>query len=175
MFDLPALWGCFLVTIGLLLLFREIFPSTFLRGDFWGWVVRQVSFFQFGTPDILRHWGDGQVNQDLWTISIELQFYILVPFLYYIMKRFDRRWPIGWTVLLLGSIAMCSLLTCLPDGNIVRRLIPLCVITYLFAFLFGIAFYRYWGRFILRRRTGVLLACGILWFRIGVWEMAGSM
>jgi peptidoglycan/LPS O-acetylase OafA/YrhL len=142
----PALWVSFAVTIVLLLMFREITLSTFGRMDFLGWMIRQVTFFQFGTPDILRHWGDGQVNRSLWTISVELQFYLLLPIIYFFMKRFKQRELIGWGILFFGSIAAFILVSQLSPDNIIRKLSWLCVVSYLFNFLMGIGFYLWWDR-----------------------------
>ena len=142
----PALWVSFTLTIVLLLSFREITLSTFGRMDFLGWVLRQVTFFQFGTPDILRHWGDGQVNRSLWTISIELQFYTLLPLIYFFLKRFGKRQMIGWAILFVGSICAFVLVNELSPENIIHKLKWLCVGSYLFNFLMGIAFYIWWDR-----------------------------
>ena len=141
----PALWVSFAITIVLLLSFQAISLSTFGNPDFLGWMLRQGTFFQFGTPDILRHWGDGQVNRSLWTISVELQFYCVLPFIYSFLRRFGARWAIGWVILVLGSIVAYVLLCQLPSDNIVRSLTPLCVVTVLFNFLIGVAFYKWWN------------------------------
>ncbi len=142
----PGLWVCFAITIVLLAGFRQISLATLGRVDFWGWVARQVTFFQFGTPDILRHWGDGQVNRSLWTISIELQFYALLPLIYYVLQRFGKQWMIGWAILFAGSIGVYVLQSQLPKGNIVHDIKELSVSSCLFNFLYGIAFYKCWDR-----------------------------
>lgn len=105
-----------------------------------------MTFFQFGTPDILRHWGDGQVNRSLWTISIELQFYALLPLIYYVLKRFGRQWMIGWAILFAGSIGVYSVQCQLPQGDLIHDARDLCVSSCLFNFLYGIAFYKCWDR-----------------------------
>jgi peptidoglycan/LPS O-acetylase OafA/YrhL len=46
------------------------------------WVFSQISLFQFYNPDFMREYGVGVLNGSLWTISVELQFYMLVPLLY---------------------------------------------------------------------------------------------
>jgi len=47
------------------------------------WVVGQISFVQFYNPDFMRGFGTGVLNGSLWTITVELQFYVLIPVLYY--------------------------------------------------------------------------------------------
>jgi len=155
----PALWVCFAVTVALLFAFREISLSTLCRTDFWAWVLRQVTFVQFGIPDILRHWGSDSPNRALWTISVELQFYVLVPFIYFFLRRFGKRWALGWSTLFLGSIVAYTLACQLNAENIIRQLSSLCVVTYLFNFLIGVGFYKWWDRlrFLVENRFGYWL------------------
>lgn len=48
------------------------------------WIAGQISFVQFYNPHFMRRFGTGVLNGSLWTITVELQFYILVPILYWI-------------------------------------------------------------------------------------------
>jgi peptidoglycan/LPS O-acetylase OafA/YrhL len=49
--------------------------------------LSKTSFAQFYNPDFMRDFGDGVLNGSLWTISVELQFYFLVPVIYYLLSR----------------------------------------------------------------------------------------
>lgn len=40
-----------------------------------------MSFVQFYNPDWLRGFGTGVLNGSLWSIPVELQYYVLLPFL----------------------------------------------------------------------------------------------
>jgi peptidoglycan/LPS O-acetylase OafA/YrhL len=142
----PGLWICFAVTIALLVAFQQISFATLRRTDFWTWVARQVTFFQFGTPECFKHWGDGQVNRSLWTISIELQFYAVIPLIYYVFKRLGKLWYIGWAAIFLGSIGVYALQTRVPTGNIVHDIKDLGLASCLYNFLYGIAIYKCWDR-----------------------------
>ncbi len=78
----PALVVCALFTI-ISVAFTGYF-STIEVGfsDIVIWLASQVSFLQFYNPDFMRAYGVGAINGSLWTISVELQFYILIPIVY---------------------------------------------------------------------------------------------
>ena len=142
----PGLWVCFAVTIGLLIAFRQISFATLGRTDFWTWVARQLTFFQFGTPECFKHWGDGQVNRSLWTISIELQFYALIPLIYYVFKKLGNLWIVGWAAVFFGSIGVYALQCRLPTGNILHDVKDVGLASCLYSFLYGVAVYKLWDR-----------------------------
>ncbi len=57
--------------------------SGFVRSTtFWAWLAGQVSFLQFFNPEQFRGFGIGVANGALWTITVELQFYVFIPLLY---------------------------------------------------------------------------------------------
>ena len=58
-----------------------------LDSQFFLWFVAQSTFFQFFNPDFLRGFGVGVLNGSLWTIALELQFYILTPILFWLVSK----------------------------------------------------------------------------------------
>lgn len=70
----PGLWGCLIVTILTATIFGKI---NFINFSTIPWVLAQIAGIIY-TPDILKNYGFGSYNGSLWTISIELQFYILL-------------------------------------------------------------------------------------------------
>jgi peptidoglycan/LPS O-acetylase OafA/YrhL len=50
------------------------------------WAIAQLSFFQFYNPDFMRGFGIGVLNGSLWTICVELQFYVLMPLLAWLIR-----------------------------------------------------------------------------------------
>jgi len=78
----PALVVCLMLSIG------SAWASGYLLGvsapfSQWAkWILAQLSVAQFYNPGFMRSYGTGILNASTWTISIELQFYILVPLIY---------------------------------------------------------------------------------------------
>lgn len=61
--------------------------STVSKGHFIAWIISQATIFQFYNPEFLRGFGVGSVNGALWTISVELTFYIVTPLLIWMVRR----------------------------------------------------------------------------------------
>lgn len=114
----PALWGCLAISL-ILALAQGVRPDWHL----WPWLIAQLTFVQFYNPDFLRGFGTGVLNGSLWTIPVELQFYLLLPLLY----------RVRWSALMAVSIASYFIFTEFP-----HKLIGVTLIPYLYLFLLGI-------------------------------------
>ncbi|MDP9049090.1 MAG: acyltransferase [Bacteroidota bacterium] len=83
----PALWFCIFLTIVTAIIFGGI---NFLNLQAPLWLISQMAGGIY-TPGFLKHYGIGAYNSSLWTIPVELQFYIVLPILYYLINRFFIR------------------------------------------------------------------------------------
>lgn len=132
----PGLWGCFLVSLITVALFYS--PHVSIR-SFLPWVVAQLSIGQFYNPDFLRGYGVGTLNGSLWTIPIEIQFYLLLPVLYGLFRGI--RWNAIFLGLMIAGLAGINVYYArldVPDAGMLVKLFGVTVIPYLYIFLIGV-------------------------------------
>jgi len=77
----PALWVCLIFSLFVLFIGAKE-PISLDIGNFIAWLTGQLSFVQFYNPDYFRAFGVGVLNGSLWTITVELQFYFIIPMIY---------------------------------------------------------------------------------------------
>lgn len=101
----PALYFCFFITILSLYLSGYLKTQDYTFKDFAVWTLTSLTFFQFYNPDFLRAYGVGAINGSLWTISVELQFYILTPLLFALYNKHKKASVVIALLLILANIA----------------------------------------------------------------------
>ena len=126
----PALFFSVLISVFLLIYFDQIIVKKFP----YLWFLSQVSFLQFINPAEFRDYGTGVVNGALWTISVELQFYVLTPFIVYIYAYSKR------LILIIALISICSNVFAnliIDTGGILSKLIRISFLPWISYFIFG--------------------------------------
>ncbi len=139
----PGLWVSFACTCFLLVGFRVVTPKMFLTRQLLVWVLTQITVFPVYTPDVLRPWGAHNPNGSLWTIVVELQYYMAVPLLHRMLG--GRNWAVVWAGLFAlsysGSLALGHLT---GVSGTAGKLAAVLLLPYLFYFLMGIGLYKAW-------------------------------
>jgi peptidoglycan/LPS O-acetylase OafA/YrhL len=79
----PGLAVCFLLSLVSVWLSGYSRTVSVPPGALALWAAAQLSIDQFFNPAFMRHYGVGVLNGSVWTICVELQFYVVVPLLYY--------------------------------------------------------------------------------------------
>lgn len=143
----PALWVCLLITIILLIAFGIINSQNVFSLSFLSWILGQVTLFQFYTPDLLRAWGVGAPNGSLWTITVEYQFYILLPLILWLFNLSNRKIALtSVLILFLISILVSYISKGFDPESLYTKLLGVSVLPYLHFFLVGIFAYLFWNR-----------------------------
>lgn len=78
----PALIVCTLAAVAAVHVTGYLARSGVGFGELLPWLLSQITVVQFYNPDYMREFGTGVLNGSLWTITVELQFYVAVPILY---------------------------------------------------------------------------------------------
>lgn len=86
----PALWVCLLFTTSLLFITGQLKFAALRTVSFYEWILAQISVAQFYKLPSMESWGVGHPNGSLWSISVELQYYFLLPILFLAMSRISN-------------------------------------------------------------------------------------
>lgn len=145
----PGLWMCLLFTIGILTAFGYINSTNIFSKQFLAWFATQVSFLQFYTPDMFRGFGVGTPNGSLWTIPVEISFYILVPLTFWLFKKTKLNKNVCLIILIVLSVAYNAYYQQYKfqtDRSNMVKLMGVNLAPYLFYFLLGALTYVNWER-----------------------------
>ena len=183
---LPGLWLSVFFSLLLIVTFGK---SDFLF-SFKGliWTIGQATIFPFWNPSDLRNFGIGVINGSLWTIPVEIQFYFILPIIffifYFLVKRFGRTIGVSFLIFLaLFSIISTIYIPPLPpgdgtiarEGSILIKLFYVSIIPYLSQFLMGtILIYPY--KFLGQRKSSFsFISIGFILFLFGQTIPNGSI
>ena len=171
----PALWMCLIVSILLVVLAGyPIFQNIKL---FFVWLGTQLVFPVYN-PDFLRGYGVGALNGSLWTIPVELQFYVMIPILYVLFKLRNKG-CFAWKPILLSLVfygAALLIQSFVFDGgdwnSFFYKLYSVSFVPHIFIFLIGVFFQQNFA-FFYKWLSGRFFVCLIL--HLGLFYGAGLL
>jgi len=136
----PGLWACLLFSIFLVWNSGYLENITLNIKEITLWFIAQMTAFQFYNPDFLRGFGVGALNGALWTISVELQFYLLVPLVFKLMQQ--KKVFIFSTIVIFIIFNMSNAYLNDKD-NIILKLINVSFAPWFYMFLVGAFFAKF--------------------------------
>lgn len=138
----PALLVCFAVSLALANMLK---PLPWTSPDFLAWVAAQVTIAQFYNPDFMRDFGLGVLNGSLWTIPVEVQFYVALPLIYMLARRLGSGmfWSLAGAGLIAHGLFLAELY---GTRTLVAKLAQVTLIPWLGFFLIGVLAQKHWPR-----------------------------
>ena len=140
----PALWVAVCFSFLLLLVFYPA-PMQDNAGTAAVWMLMQLSFLQSWNPEFLRAYGTGLVNPALWTIPVELAFYVTLPLLYWLGMRLGKLRAVLVAAAVVSFVIFYFAINVLhpDDANValLRKVLtvsPASFIVWLWMFLLGV-------------------------------------
>jgi len=130
----PALHVCFALCLVMLLAIGAMGWQEFATTDFAVWAVAQLTVAQFFPAGFLRDFASGTLNGSLWTISVELQFYVLTPIAAFILGRF--RWLWLPTIAVFAAINLIFWHV-LPEETMLTKMVGVTFLPWFYMFLIG--------------------------------------
>ncbi len=144
----PGLWTALGVALILLACNGQLADLGSHISSFSGWLLGQLTFFQYYTPNMFRDFGNGTPNGVLWTIVVEIQFYFLVPFLWRWLQKLGS---LKAKNILLVSLGTASFLfnhceESMELGYVVFKTLYFSILNFFYFFCLGILCYLNLGR-----------------------------
>ena len=137
----PALFFCLIISMIIIWVSGYFGTKELNIIDLLKYFIAQASFFQFYNINYFRDYGVGVINGSLWTISVELQFYILIPLIYYFLNHFKK---ISVFILLLIFLIFNILNSHFNEKDLIFfKIINVSFIPWLYMFLLGVIFYKF--------------------------------
>ncbi len=137
----PGLWGAFLFTLFAVILMGRT-ESLWGRTDFWAWCVAQLTVYQTYFPSWMGGFGAGYINGPIWTIAVELQFYVFIAIYQIVSSGIARtvRANLLIAAVFVGSLSLaCYFRTEGIEGaGLLSRVASRSVLPYLFFFFVGV-------------------------------------
>ncbi len=139
----PALICLWFLTVITMFITNDITWDTLKIRNFWTWSILNLTIYQTYYSNLFTTFGYGVPNGSLWTIPVEISFYIFIPLIFYIFKKYSI--ICLWILFGLSIISNCLWHTYEPTSAF-EAYFAFSLPPYLYNFLIGTFLYIYWEK-----------------------------
>lgn len=160
---MPAIYAYFAVLVVLLIVTGFLAPGQLLTAQFVAFAVSNLLLAPVWSPPMLDDFGVGVVNGSLWTIPVEVSFYVIVPLIVVLASRRGLRTMLVVVLILagIGVVAYGAAGATTADA-LAWKAFGVTFLPYLWWFAIGAAWSRLWSR--VPHRGWIAAAAVVLYF-----------
>ena len=162
---IPAIYVYGLVSVIVLLGLGAISLGWFVTPESWAFILSYLVLAPVFNPEALTDFGIGVINGSLWTIPVEVSFYLVMPLIVIMARR--TGWKAASGTLVLISVAAVAVYG-LTDGPaaepLLLKLFGVTFLPFLWFFVIGIIWSRLWHRVV--HSGWIALTCLVAYFII---------
>lgn len=160
---MPAIYAYFIVLILLLLVSGFLAPGQLLSGQFVAFLASNLFLIPVWSPPMLDGFGVGVVNGSLWTIPVEVSFYVIVPAIVVFAARAGvRRMLVTVLIAAAAGVAFYGAVGATSTDSLPWKLFGVTFAPYLWWFAIGIAWSRLWPKVV--QNGWIAAGCVVLYF-----------
>jgi len=137
----PALLVCIGLTVLMLISIGYMGFGDLFIPKVSAWLITQSTVLQFYNPDFFYNFGTGVINGSLWTISVEVQFYIMTPLLVILL----RHKSLYFALFVLSVIANIAFQQFDLRELLLGKFLRVSFLPWIFMFMTGQLVYVYWS------------------------------
>lgn len=144
----PAVYMYAIITTILLLVIGVISLKTLITVKFIAWFSGNFVLAPIAYPSIFNSFGTGVVNGSLWTIPQEFSFYLFVPIIFIIERKFGFKKMLIFLIAIsiLGIILLQALNSTVGQSSMLTFLYIHSFLPYMIYFSMGIFWLKCWGK-----------------------------
>jgi len=142
----PAIYAYAVVTAILILLAGAASLQGFGKVRFVAWFASNLVLYPISSEKLFPHFDGGSPNGSLWTIPVEFSFYLVVPLIYAVERRWGAR---CMQIVLAATVVLSALMMrglASSSHSHASQLLASTCIPYLLFFSLGIFWSRTWTR-----------------------------
>lgn len=161
----PALYAYFVATVFLLLAIGALAPRALATLDFGVFAASNLFLTPVYSPTSLDGFGVGVINGSLWTIPVEVSFYVVVPLILMLAAKTGwKRALTATSIIAVAGIALYGATGGAEAEAMVWKLYGVTFVPFLWFFTIGMVWSKLWKR--IPHNGWAALACLVAYFVI---------